>query len=847
MLNLTEIGQSQSQSQSADPLFAGYGPLTEGQFDEAFDSSGAPCDHWKSFFDWLAAAGAEGYLDAAHDLARLRTESGIAFTADASRSNRVEDALPVILSAADWAELEAGIEQRARLADAAVSDIYSDRRAVAAGLIPPGLVYGGPAFAAHCAGWERPPRHFVHIYEADVARTADGSWIMLADRLDAPLGDGFLLANRIATTQAYADLFVEMGVRRIASHYAAFQEHLDLLMGWDGRLALLTGGEKDPRFFSHAYFARYLNASLVEPSDLTVREGSAFVKTLDGLKRVDVLLRGVPDASIDALHRPGRAAFGAPALSLAARSGSLKIANAIGSAAFAYRALAPYAHRLAHHLLGEELKLPDSPCLWMGGERAREQVLSERDRWRIEPLTTDRDHPDDSNFPTDDMDGAARQLARVGERYCAVQTPRLSNTPSWTSTGIKPVQWMMRVFASRTADGWSVAPSGVASVMQDDGRPRALDFGKDVWVLPDPQRARATQSAGMLKEKLARGYLRRTGLDLLSRVADELFWLGRNTERVEGVLRVLGVCLDRYLGGNRTDADPAVLTALVEIHADPNPNLKVGARYHDAFQRLARGDDEPASIPATLQVLRSGALRARSSISAESWRSIERLCSDRRWRATGPVRQNAAMASLIEDSVQALAAFAGSAQENLTRNFAWRFLEMGRRIERGVQIATLAEQLAGETRETDETYLRAWLTLSDSTAAYRARYMMTAQATAVIDLLVLDETNPRSLAFQLVALERVLGELPSDVPYRRPEHRRALALLTDLRLSDADQLAELDENGRRAGLNALMERCSEELAEVSNLLTRSYFAHADTPEALVSQARILTDDEDPAT
>ncbi len=149
--------------------------------------------------------------------------------------------------------------------------------------------------------------------------------------VDTPLGDGWLLANRIAASQALAEPFVDLGVRRLASTYAAFQDHLDQMMGWDGRMALLTAGEADPRFFSHAYFARYMSAALIEPADLTVREGAAYVKTLDGLKRVDVLLRGVPDAGVDALHRPGRAVFGAPALSLAARSGSLKIANAIGS------------------------------------------------------------------------------------------------------------------------------------------------------------------------------------------------------------------------------------------------------------------------------------------------------------------------------------------------------------------------------------------------------------------------------------------------------------------------------------------------------------------------------------
>ena len=424
MLNLTDVDSGGDAVR--ERLFSAYGTPASGRYDEVLSEDGSIRPHWRSFFEWLTETGQQGYSDSTDDLHRLQNESGIAFAAPGTNPDTDPDALPVILTGADWRELEAGILQRAQLADAAVTDIYTDRRTIGAGLMPPGLVYGGTAFAAHCAGWERPPRSWIHVYEADVARTASGQWVLLADRLDTPLGDGWLLANRIANSQAFADPFIDLGVRRLASHYAAFQAHLAQMMGWEGRLALLTGGEKDQRFFSHAYFARYMDAALVEPADLTVRDGSAFVKTLDGLKRIDVLLRGVTDASVDALHRPGNAAFGAPALSLAARSGSLKIVNGIGSSVMAHRALTPYAHRLAQFLMGEDLLLSDAPCLWLGGARAREQVLSERENWRILSLTADAGEPqawassedDASDEPIED------RLARVGERYCAVATPR---------------------------------------------------------------------------------------------------------------------------------------------------------------------------------------------------------------------------------------------------------------------------------------------------------------------------------------------------------------------------------------------------------------------------------------
>ena len=831
MLNLT----GSVENGSATIVAARYA-AQPGRYDEAMGADGALRAHWRGLGDWLEATGQDGYTAAAADLDRLRMESGLAFAAqDPAATDQpvgaATDALPVILGAQDWAMLEAGIAQRAALADAAITDVYTDRRTLSAGLIPPGLIYGGQSFAAHCAGWERPPRHWAHVYEADVARTADGQWVILSDRLDTPLGDGWLLANRIATTQAYADLFVDMGVRRLATHYADFQSHLDQMMGWEGRMALLTAGEHDPRFFSHAYFARYLDAALVEPADLTVRDGAAFVKTLGGLKRVDVLMRGVPDAEVDALHRPGRAAFGAPALSLAARSGSLKIVNAIGCAAYAYRALAPYAHRLAQHLLGEDLLLSDAPCLWLGGERARQEVLENPASWLIEPLTGARIVASTATSEGSEETNA-EMLARTGERYCATRTPELATTPVWTPDGIVPKPWIMRVFASRTADGWRVAPGGVASTLEPGQRPAALGFGKDVWVLPDDYQPARLNVAGLMTQQFSSGHLRRTGRDLLSRVADELFWLGRNSERAEAVLRMLAVCLDRYLGANRTDSDPEVLTFLAEAYATPKGDLSGLVRYRDAIDRLT--SDPKEGVLRILSTLRSGGLRARASISAESWRYIERLCSDKRWQASGAIRQNANLARLIEDSLQALAAFAGSAQENLTRNFAWRFLELGRRIERAQQIAHIAETLAAKVVDADETYLRAWLTFSDSEAAYRSRYMMTPQPAAVVDLLILDESNPRALAYQLVALERVLSEMPSEIPYRKAEHRRALGLLTEIRLLDAAQLVDTD---KKTALLEFAKHCQTELAEISDLIGRAYFAHADVPEAVLVQAR----------
>ncbi|MEL6267444.1 MAG: circularly permuted type 2 ATP-grasp protein, partial [Pseudomonadota bacterium] len=679
-----------------------------------------------------------------------------------------------------------------------------------------------------------------YVYEADVARTADGQWIVLSDRLDAPLGDGWQIANRIATSQCFAQPFLDLGVRRVASHYARSQDLLDSLTGWEGRLALLTRGEADPRFFSHAYLARYLNAALVEPGDVTVRDGAAFVKTLDGLKKIDILLRGAPDRSVDALHRQADALPGAPALTVALRAGQLVMGNAIGTSVLGHRALAPYAHRLAERLMGEDLAMPDAPCLWLGDVSARETVLGARGSWAIEPAHR-RPLPAD-RAALAEPGGLETLMARRGEQLVATRLPRLAETPVLRAGRIESAPWFMRVFACWTGDGWSVAPAGVASEVAQDpqsggGTLSPLGFGKDVWVVADDEAPPSEPSPSLLADRLATGHLRRTGRDLLSRVADEVFWLGRNAERAEATIRLALVCLRRYLSGNRIDADPALLVDIVSVRATDRPDLAPAQQFRDAVSRLINEPSEPYGLPATLSALRSGAVRARLSISEEGWRMIDRLSSDRRWQEGLDLRRSADLVRLLEDSLRNLAAFSGAAQENLTRNFAWRFLEMGRRIERGSEIALVARRMIGEVHENEESRLRAWLTISDSTSAYRNRYMMMPRASAVLDLLFLDETNPRALAFQIASLEQVLAALPREGPYRSAEHRLALSLLTELRLLDAGPLGDPDDDGDRGVLTELAERCERDLSEISDRIARSFFAHAEQPVALVHAGR----------
>lgn len=820
-------------------LFAHYaGARPDRAHDEALGPDGLPRAHWAAVLDWAARAGPAGYEAVTAETRRLRLESGVAFDpAGAEPPSAATDAFPVVLDPAEWEALAAGVAQRARLLEAWLEDAYGPRALQREGVAPPGLLFGNPDYAAWTLTPEAPAaRPRLALYEADVARGADGRWMILADRCDAPLGDGWLIANRTAAAQSFAEPFLAAGVRRVAGHYAGFQAWLDEMAGLDGRVALLSGGARDARHFSHAFFARYLGAALVEPGDLTVRAGGAFVKTVDGLKALSVLLRGVSDRRLDALFLPREAAPGAPALSLAARSGRLILANALGVSALGGRAAAPFAHRAAARLLGEEPLLPDAPCLWLGDPAARAQVLDEPEAWRLERLTRG---PMERGAPalTDrDRDALARFLAREGDGLVATATPPLSTTPVWRAGALAPRQWMMRVFASLTPEGWSVAPGGVATPVDPGLPPPPLGFGKDVWI---PARPGEAPQAPSLARRLAGAHLRRTGGDLLSRVADDLFWLGRGAERAETTLRVLHMAIDRMLGGREEDGGPDVLCAILEIQAAPEKGREGMARVRDAVARLAADPHEPLGVPALLGTLRRTGQRARPYLSEEGWRALDRLLGDPGWRAPPSVANAAALLRLIDDGLVALAAFAGAAAENQTRNHVWRFLELGRSVERGLSLARAAGRLAGARGEPDEAWLRAWLTFADSRTAYRTRYQTTPAPAPAVDLLILDEANPRALVWQLMRIDAALEALPATGPgpRRRPERRTLLRALVEVQLGDPEALAEEDEDGARPALMALLAAVEDGLVELSDQLARTFFAHTEGAARLTPAGR----------
>lgn len=823
--------------------------------DELIDARGRVRSHWRRFTDGFQALGPGGREAAAEATRRNLRESGIAFNVYADPDDRAHawrlDLLPVILPTGEWARLAAGIVQRARLIEAVLADLYGPRRLLLDGTLPAALVLGAHDHVRPQHGLSS-EAGFLTAYACDVARGVDGRWVVLGDQADAPIGNGYVIASRVALSHGLADLFMACHTRRLAGFYMAMQTALQAACPRDdGRIVLLAPGPESPSYFSHAYLARYLGYTLAQAEDLTVRDDTLFLKTLDGLQRVDLLMRKQAGASLDPLSMPGSGLSGVAGLVHATRQGKVRITNALGAGLAQNRALAAWSRALARSVLGEDLLIEDQEALWLGEPDSRRRVLAEPG-WLLAPAHARNDPgapvrtlaPD--GMKAAEREALAARLAREGWRFVAQRPLTFATTPAYDEGRLVPVPFAIRCFVARTVAGFAMLPGGLVRMA---GSPAGVDlpngFGsKDLWITAE---AAEPQPASILRATMREVHLRRTGRDLLSRTADNLFWLGRYAERAEGIMRLLRSVLVRVLEDGRPDADPRMLAALLDLVASrgPDTSLEEPAGSTAALEELASVlmfEPREHGLRDSLDQLHRTATLVRDQISHDAWRMLATLHVDRRWRPAERRAATTAALELLDDGIRALSAFAGTEAENMTRNFAWRFLEMGRRIERAAQLVLLAQELVparasgAEDRQVDPG-LHLLLELGDSFMTYRSRYMMMPLIAPVLDLLVLDETNPRSVAFQLAELERHLGCLPNDGPHRSAEQRLALKLVTRLRLADVDELVRPGPDGTRTPMTGLLAELAGELPELSDRIVQSHFAHADAQQVTVAMRR----------
>ncbi|MBM4089481.1 MAG: hypothetical protein FJ276_08640 [Planctomycetes bacterium] len=796
------------------------------------------------------ALGSDAMLRCSADAWRLLRENGTTHTSHgdpAATRPWAVDIFPLVISPSEWREITFGVTQRARLLDAIIRDVYTERRLLADRRLPPALVFAHPGFLRPCHGVRVPGDTFLHLYAADLVRMSDGRWHVVADRTDAPLGMGYSLENRLVLARLFPALFQEGRIERLAPFFLALQQSLRELAPAhrdNPRIVLLSEGPECFHYIEDAYLARYLNHTLVEAGDLAVRDERVWLKTLSGLLPVDVIFRRLADELCDPLEFGGDAAVGVPGLLQAVRARHVAVVNALGSSLVQTPALQNLLPALCRTLLGEELQLASVETWWSGSAELRQGILGMADGLVIGPA-----------FPRRESSGNAPARAKPEELVNLLREepfslvalapfPR-SVAPVWEKGGAKPAPISLRVFAAWTPRGYRLMPGGLVRVVKDM---RILDpalwvgeTSKDAWVVAEG----AVAQVSLLPPSGQAVELRRGAAELPSRVADNMFWLGRYVERADAAARIMRTLVFRLVNeantGDAPELAPLLRTLVDEGQLRTDKPAEELRHQPDELERaLTASILDPAQtigFLATLTALDRTVNLVRDRLSLDGWKILGRLREEFQ-RSPGPPRVTPGdLFGLLGRAIVDLAAFSGIAAESMTRSQSWRFLEFGRRLERALHTITLVKAFLAFGGHDRTPLLEALLQVADSQMTYRSRYLANLRLAPVLDLLLTDETNPRSLAFQLAAIEDHVANMPHDQTQALlgPERRLALNMLNGIRQVDVKTLAETRGEHERTSLDKLLLRLENQLPRLSELVSHKYFVHAGGPRQLADR------------
>jgi uncharacterized circularly permuted ATP-grasp superfamily protein/uncharacterized alpha-E superfamily protein len=819
----------------AAPLLRNY-PSIAGAIDEMMSAEKTPRPHWQSLvrsFEQLGTAELATRRDTA---ARVLRENGVTYNVygDAHGLSRpwALDLVPLVIPHDEWLTIEAGLAQRTRLLNLILADLYGKQKLLREGVLPPGLIFANPAFLRQCHGILPPENQFLHLHAVDLARAPDGRWWVLSDRTQAPSGAGYALENRIVLSRVLPEEFRELRAERLAHFFQHLRDTLRRLpaqAGGQPNVVLLTPGPYNETYSEHVYLARYLGFPLVEGGDLTVRDQRVFLKTLEGLQPVDVIIRRSDDAFCDPLELRSDSILGVPGLVEAARAGNVVVANALGSGVVETPALSAFLPGLCKQLLGEELKLPSLATWWCGQEKEFSYVRENIDQLVIKPAFT---RGSAGPYFTDTMSEKERaallaQMEATPYNYVAQEKISLSTAPVWERGGLAPRPIVLRTFTCATREGYQVMPGGLTRFSSSaDQLVVSMQSGggsKDTWVIGEGP----VSQLSLLLPTTPIVRLERAAAEVPSRVADNLYWLGRYAERLEDTLRLLRCVLVRLTGDVGSDETPE-LDSLVRLlaHLDFLPasfreEHTLIAVEREVFELIYR-TNRLGTVRELQGRLSNIAFTLRDRFTADTWRILNKLKTDTRPRpGRVPIAE---MVTLLDASIIDLAAFAGMEMENMTRGHGWRFLDIGRRMERAANMGSLVKA-ALTVQATGLDPLDAVLEIADSVMTYRRRYFSQPQWPPALDLLLADESNPRSLAFQIFALSDHAANLPQD---RDHNTRHTYALSTLLAKADwpvlmHDQLATGNNK-----IGELLTTVATGLRGFSDSLTHQYFSHATT-------------------
>ncbi|MCH8552978.1 MAG: circularly permuted type 2 ATP-grasp protein [Natronospirillum sp.] len=860
--------QSDLLQQLLSSYLAARGPLAEG-YDELVNAEGHFRARWQPLLTEFEAQALDGLASRASEAQALLHENGVTFNVYEDDVGKLRswrlDPIPYVISPQSWELLEKGLKQRVRLLELLVDDLYGERQVIKQGILPPELVYSHPSWlfpAADTTQFGDRPR--VIFQGIDVIRDQFGAWRVQNDWTQAPSGAGYALENRIILSRALSQLYRDAPLRRLAGFLQAQHRCLAALAPQrrdNPNIVLLTPGPGSSGYFEHAWLANYMNFSLVEGTDLVVRDGQVSMRTLGGLKAVDVIVRQITDPWCDPLELRGDSLLGVPGLMQAARRGEVAIANSLGTGVLEHPALAAFLPRLSWFLLKEPLQLAGRDVLWCGDPDSLSRVVQNLTPWQLREIGEPSRTIKPAELSAEDAAALTAAMEAAPHLYVAEQPLKPATAPSFDAVqhAIAPEPVNLRFFALAdpaeqggpiTDRRHRIMPGGLAWVAPPGTPVMESAVVKDIWVLAPVAQPHVPQ----LRRAKGAVLVTRDGTDLPSRVAESLFWTGRYGERLDNRARLLREALHSLVEEGQQPLEETLLPDLfaalklelpgiVPVAPGEHPsrevvNQRAGEQFKALRQQLMSLFGEPRAdgLPWMFSLMLKNGRAVRDHLGDDAWRTLNTL---RQTFNDLPQIQGASSGQRsLEDIVTLLAAFFGLCNETMPHHYGWRFMDIGRVIDRLManlellKLALVTAQLPGP---------RLWeaaLATTDNLTVYRRRYRSQLYPAAMLDLLLFDESNPRSVGYMLKRLGTQIEQLPraDDSPFRSQETRLVIQATSHLHLVDIATLTDLESSAAaRKALGKLLDQILIPLSGLSEAISHSHFSHAETPQQLVNQ------------
>lgn len=844
-----------------------------GSYDELIDASGAVREQWSHVGTALGELGHGEILRRQDDINRLLDADGVSYNAFGTSDPRGRrwalDPVPVVLSSAEWAEIEAGVAERAELLDLVLADLYGPRDLIKRGVLPVEFIFSHPGFLRACDQIgvpTRPTKRHQRLltYAADIARDATGRYVAMADRAQAPSGAGYALENRLVISRVFPSLYRDAQVHRLAPFFRSLRSALRDAAPVsspnrnDPRIVVLTPGPWSETAFEHAYLASYLGYSLVEGSDLVARDGRVWMRSLGRLEPVDVILRRVDDWFCDPLELKPDSQLGVPGLLDAARRNTVAIVNPLGSGIVESPGMLAFLPEIARHLLGSSLQLESAQTWWCGDPTSRQHVLANLGVLVIKPIDRGSGRSTVLGWEqsADQLDAIRREIEASPLQWAAQTPVSMSTTPTLTATGFASRNAVLRTFAVARGESYVVMPGGLLRVAPVAGGSlisnQAGALTKDAWVLAtEPEKA----TSHWLQSGPAVEAMDPVG-SMPSRAAENLFWLGRYAERAEDTVRLLRVVYDRrneFAGGINPSGElclQILLGALTDVTTAYPGFTDVAALNAPGIELFALivDDQRAGTLAHSVHRLLDAAYAVRDQLSNDTWLVIGNLDREifslRDAPLRSPLDQPVPVERALGAAMQSLLALSGLGAESMVRDPGWHFMDAGRRIERAMQLVALLRSTLGSSNDTatDSLLLESILTTAESIITYRRRYRSHAQVETLLDLLLLDAGNPRSVVHQLDRLAADVAMLPgheTDTVVGRiagdklsAVARLVLETSTMLQLADTEALATANASGQRPELDEFLVRLERLLRRCAASIDSTHFTHLMPQRAL---------------